>query len=59
VSLGLPHKEEQISGRSWAPVVDQHDRLSGKLQFSFFNAGGQVLKRTKGRGPFQNQAQGS
>ncbi len=36
VSPRLP-REEQLSGRSWKPLVDRHDRLAGRLQFSYSN----------------------
>ena len=37
VAPGLPHREEQISGRTWTSSLDRHDRLSGKLQFLYAN----------------------
>ena len=36
VSSQLP-KEYQLSGRRWTPTIQTHDRLSGKLQFSYAN----------------------
>ncbi|HMF09270.1 MAG TPA: hypothetical protein VKJ00_09065 [Thermoanaerobaculia bacterium] len=32
-------KEQQISGRTWTPSTDRHDRLAGRLQFSYSNVG--------------------
>lgn len=37
VAPGLPHREEQISGRTWTTSLDRHDRLSGKLHFLYAN----------------------
>jgi hypothetical protein len=36
VSSQLP-KEYQLSGRRWTPTIQTHDRLAGKLQFSYAN----------------------
>ncbi len=32
-------KEQQLSGRRFTPAIDRHDRLSGKLEFSYSNTG--------------------
>lgn len=32
-------KEQQLSGRRFTPAIDRHDRLSGKLEFSYTNTG--------------------
>ena len=32
-------KEYQLSGRRWTPTIQTHDRISGKLQFTYANTG--------------------
>ncbi|MGH9440762.1 MAG: hypothetical protein ACRD16_00645 [Thermoanaerobaculia bacterium] len=37
VAPGLPHREEQLSGRSWTASRDERGRLAGRLSFSYSN----------------------